>query len=179
MKLTANYPAWTKQNVCCLVENITSTSLSRLQKQCNTQQGFSYIEVLVAMFIIAIALVPAMEALQSGIQGAGIHQQTTQQHYLLLSRMENLMATSYGDLLLAAETAGNATTPSSYSDPAGQSERIIVYLSLYDADADPFTIADPDTDADNNIYTGDTANLLWIKAQLENSAYEFESLRSQ
>ena len=179
MKLTANYPARTKQSVCHFVEKTTNTTLSRLQEQCNTQQGFSYIEVLVAMFIIAIALVPAMEALQSGIQGAGIHQQTTQQHYLLLSRMENLMATSYGDLLIAAETAGNATTPSSYSDPAGQSERIIVYLSLYDADADPFTIADPDTDADNNIYTGDTANLLWIKVQLENSAYEFESLRSQ
>ncbi|MCK5190236.1 MAG: type II secretion system protein, partial [Methylococcales bacterium] len=92
MKLTANYPARTKQSICRFVEKTTNTTLSRLQEQCNTQQGFSYIEVLVAMFIIAIALVPAMEALQSGIQGAGIHQQTTQQHYLLLSRMENLMA---------------------------------------------------------------------------------------
>jgi type II secretory pathway pseudopilin PulG len=143
------------------------------------QRGFSYVEVLVAMFIIALTMVPAMDALQSGMQGAVIHQQSTQQHYALLNRMETMMAESYGSLLLAAETAGNSTTATSYSDPGGQTDRIVVYLSLYDADVDPFILIDPNTDGDNNIYTGDTARLLWIKVQLENSAYAFESLRSR
>ena len=143
------------------------------------QQGFSYVEVLVALFIITIALAPAMQALQSGIQGAGIHQQTTQQYYALLARMENLMAESYGNLLAAAQSAGNAATASSYSDPAGQNNRIMVYLALYDADADPFIIADSNSDGDNNIYTGATADLLWLKVQLENSPYAFEGLKNR
>ncbi len=141
--------------------------------------GFSYVEVLVALFILSIAIVPAMEAMQSGIQGTGIHQQTTQQYYALLSRMETVMSESYSLLLTAAETAGNASTPSSLSDSAGQPDRLIVYLSLYDADADPFTVTDSNNDGDNNIYTGDSSNLLWLKVELENSAYAFESLRQR
>ena len=34
--------------------------------------GFSYTEVLVATFLIAILLVPALESLHSGIQGSRI-----------------------------------------------------------------------------------------------------------
>jgi prepilin-type N-terminal cleavage/methylation domain-containing protein len=60
-----------------------------------TQQGFSYVEVLVAMFILAIAIVPAMESIQSGIQGAGIHESLTRQHYALIKRMEEVQADSY------------------------------------------------------------------------------------
>lgn len=145
----------------------------------NLQNGFSYMEVLVALFILSIAIVPAMEGIQTAIQGAGIHQQSSQQHYALIARMENIMAESYANLLAAAETATNATTASSYSDPAGQVDRILVYLSLYDADADPFTIADANTDLDNNIYTGETANLLWIKVELENTVFNFESLKQR
>ncbi len=141
--------------------------------------GFSYIEVLVALFILSIAAVPAMEALQSGIQGASIHKQTTQQHYALLAKMENVLADSYVNLLSAAQAAGNPTTATSYSDPGGQSDRVIVYLSLYDADANPFTLTDPDNDGDANIYTGDTSYLLWIKVELENSHHAFESLRKR
>lgn len=143
------------------------------------QHGFSYVEVLVAMFIIALAVAPAMNALQSGIQGAGIHQHNTRQYYALLSRMETMMAESYDSLLLAAEIAGNSTTASSFSDPSGQAERIVVNLALYDGDADPFTITDANSDGDNNIYTGDTARLLWIEVKLENSAYALESLRTR
>ena len=160
----------------CLRYKNLSKSLSQPTE---STRGFSYVEVLVAMFILAIALVPAMQALQSGIQGAGIHQQTTQQHYALLARMEAMLAESYANLLTAAETAGNNSTPSSYSDTVGQTDRIVVYLSLYDADADPFTITDPNNDGDNNIYTGDTTGLLWLKVQLENSPYAFESLRQR
>ena len=142
-------------------------------------QGFSYVEVLVALFILSIAIVPAMEALQSGIQGTSIHQQTTIQHYALVARMESVMAESYSTLLTSAETSSNASTPSNLSDPAGQVNRVIVYLSLYDADTDPFIVTDANTDGDNNSYTGDSSNLLWLKVELENSAYAFESLRQR
>lgn len=141
--------------------------------------GFSYIEVLVAVFILAVAIVPAMEALQSGIQGAGIHESLTHQHYAVNKRMEELMAEPYGPLLSAAEAATNATTPTSFSDPAAPADRVVVLLSLYDADADPFIIADPNNDSDSDIYTGDTSNLLWIRVEIENTAVAVESLRNR
>lgn len=143
------------------------------------QQGFSYVEVLVAMFILAIAIVPAMDAIQSGIQGAGIHESLTRQHYALIKRMEEVQADSYINLLSSAQTAGNATTPGSYSDPAGQTERVLVFLALYDADADPFILVDPDNDGDADVYTGDTSNLLWLNVALENSAQSMETLISR
>jgi len=143
------------------------------------QSGFSYIEVIIAVFILAVAIVPAMEALQSGVQGAGIHQSLTQQHYAVNKRMEETMAESYGELLSAAEVAGNASTPTSLSDAAGPVDRVVVYAALYDADVDPFTLVDPDNDGDGDIYTGDTSNLLWLKVEIENSAVVVESLRSR
>ena len=143
------------------------------------QHGFSYVEVLVAMFILAIAIVPAMEAIQSGLQGAGIHESLTRHHYALIKRMEEVQADSYINLLSSAQTAGNATIPSSYSDPSGQAERVVVFLALYDADADPFTLVDPDNDGDADVYTGDTSNLLWLNVALENSAQSMETLVSR
>jgi prepilin-type N-terminal cleavage/methylation domain-containing protein len=155
-----------------------------------TQQGFSYVEVLVAMFILAIAIVPAMEAIQSGIQGAGIHESLTRQHYAVIKCMEEVQAKSYGDLLNAAQTAGNATTASnSFDTECKQTEQVLVFLALYDADdtvpidlsnpdidGNPFTFVDSDIDSDGDIYTGDTSNLLWLRVELENSVLKLETL---
>lgn len=140
-------------------------------------QGFSFVEVLVAILLIAITIVPAMEAIQAGIKGAEVHKSASTQHYKLQSQMEEMLAKSYGNLLSAAQTAGSNSVPASYSDAAGSTDRVIVYLALYDADADPFVIADPNTDGDNNIYTGSTSDLLWIRVELEKSAYAYETLR--
>ncbi len=140
------------------------------------QRGFSYVEVLVATLVLSIAIVPAMEAIQSGIQASVIHESLTQQHFALIKRMEEVQAEAYENLLNAAQTASNSTTPSSYSDPAGQKDRVLVFLALYDADADPFTLVDPDNDGDGDIYSGDTSNLLWLRVTLENSAQSLETL---
>ncbi len=139
--------------------------------------GFSYVEVLIAIVLLAIILVPAMQAIQTGIKGTEMHALATDQHYALLGKMEEILAENYDSLLSAAETAGSNTVASSYSDPAGTADRKRVYLALYDADADPFVIQDANTDGDNNIYTGETADLLWIRVDQENSPYAFETLR--
>ena len=157
-------------------QNVAWKKHQRAQQK---QYGFSYVEVLVAIFILAIAIVPAMEAIQTGIRGAGIHESLTRQHYALIKRMEEVQADSYINLLSSAQTAGNATAPSSYSDTAGQTDRVLVFLALYDADADPFTLVDPDNDGDGDVYTGDTSNLLWLSVALENSAQSMETLISR
>jgi len=140
------------------------------------QNGFSYLEVLIASLMVAIALVPAMNALQTGILSANIHQTLTTQYYLRLKKIEELQAEPFINLLAAAKTATNATTASSYSDAAGSKNRSLVYLALYDADANPFTIVDSNKDLDNDVYTGDTANLLWVKVLTEGDSEGLETL---
>ncbi len=143
------------------------------------QKGFSYVEVLVATTLIAIALVPAMNALQTGILSADVHQSLTAEYYSQLQKMEELQATPFTSLLNAAKVATNNTTATSFSDATGAANRNLVYIALYDADAAPFTITDTNVDGDNDSYTGNTANLLWVKVITEGSAQGLETLISR
>ena len=150
------------------------------------QQGFSYVEVLVATVLIAVSLVPAMEALQMGVQGAEIHKRYVVDHYQVVGKFEQVLAQSFSGLLVAAASAGSATTASGYSDPGGTANRRIVYLSFYDAgdsdgDKNPFTIADANSDGDNNPYTGSDVDisLLWVRAEIEGTSHAMETLVSR
>ena len=143
------------------------------------QLGFSYMEVLIATFLIAITLVPAMDALKTGITSANVHETLTTGHYKRLEKMAELQATPFINLLEAAGDATNNITPTSYSESAGTTNRTLVYIALYDGDADPFTITDTNADSDNDPYTGNTANLLWLKVTTEGGAQSLETLISR
>lgn len=157
------------------------------------QNGFSYIEVLIATFVIAIALVPAMEALNTGIISVNVHRTLTTEHYCRLRKIEEIQAQPFTNLLAAAKVAANNTTATYFSDestrkdlpcynPTGDSQqrlRRLVYIALYDADVSPFTITDTNVDGDNDPYTGNTANLLWVKVITEGSAQGLETLISR
>lgn len=142
-------------------------------------EGFAYLEALVATSLIAIALVPAINALQTGIKSAEIHQNLTVQHYQRLQKIEEIQTEPFVNLLAAAKIAANNTTAASYSDAAGANDRRVVYIALYDADADPFVLIDPNSDGDNDLYTGSTANLLWIRVETEGTAQGLETLVSR
>ena len=129
--------------------------------------------------MVVIALVPAMDALQTGIMGTNVHQALTTEYYSQLKKMEELQSTPFTNLLNTAKIATNNTTPTSFSDAAGTANRNLVYIALYDADADPFTITDTNIDGDNDPYTGNTANLLWVKVITEGSAQGLETLISR
>lgn len=144
------------------------------------QIGLTYLEVIVAMVLIALALVPAMQALQTGMLGSETYRTSTEQYYIATSRMEEVLAEQHGSLVMAASTAGGYAVPSNYSDPPGSPLRRLVYLSLYDAedadgDGDYFTVADPDSDGDGDPYTG-YMGLVWIKVEIEGTLMHFESL---
>ncbi|GHA15243.1 type II secretion system protein [Oceanisphaera arctica] len=133
----------------------------------SSQRGFSYLEALIATFIIGLSLVPAMEALQSGSQGAAINKQQNIDRPLLAGKMEQLLASDYGQL--GAAVAGT-TTPSSLSDSVvssdGRSLQRQVYLAFYDGETgDLFASAD----------TG----LLWLRVELAGTAQSLETLVSQ
>lgn len=131
--------------------------------QFNCSSGFSIVEVLIAVVILSAALVPAMEALQTGMQGAEMHQESIQQHYKLFGKMETVLAENFSDLDAAATVAGSHINPTSYSVP---SDHIKVFIWRYDID---------DADADGDVFTG-VDEVLWVKTEITNTNFSVESL---
>jgi type II secretory pathway pseudopilin PulG len=133
--------------------------------------GFSYTEVLIATALIAVALVPALEALQPGIQGNGIHQNDTENHYLLQAKLEQVLAQPFTDLEAAAQAAGDSTTPTSYSDSVntaqGRTVSRQVFLSSYDGD---------NADTDGDPFTGTDDDLLWVRVGIQDTEQAIEAL---
>ena len=130
--------------------------------------GLTLVEVLVTIVLLAILLVPAISALQTGIIGADVHSDVATSHYRLTSRLEELMSYPFADLSDAATAAGDASTPSSFSEPPGPA-RLIVYLSFYDGD---------NADADNDPFTGTEPDLVWIRVDIEDSVFTLETVRA-
>ncbi len=152
------------------------------------QSGLSYVEAIIAVLILSIALIPALQSVQSGIQSSRVKEEMTDLQFHLRSKMEQVRFLPFGVLTKAADSAGNYTAPSYLSDPSGQPDRRLVYLSFYDADdsdsdGDPFTIADPDSDGDSNPYTNidpdPDISLLWIKVEIESNPYSLQTLVRQ
>ena len=134
------------------------------------QSGLTLVEVLVAMALLAVLLVPAMHALQTGIIGADVHSDIAASHFRLTSRLEELLAEPFVDLSDAAIAAGAPTTATSFSDAAGPPGRLLVYLSLYDGD---------NADADSDPFTGTDADLLWIRVDIEDTVHTLETIRAR
>ncbi len=132
--------------------------------------GLSYIEVLIATALIAITLVPAMEALTPALQGAAIHESSSVQQFHLAARLETLLAEPFAALDAEAVAINDPTVASTvYSDAAGVANRRLVFLSRYDAD---------NADADNDFYTGMDAGLVWLRVEIEGTTQAMEGLTS-
>lgn len=120
------------------------------------------------VILITTALIPAMDALYSGIMGSSIHQQRSVQHYKLLAKIEDVLARPFSELQKEADLATNSNDIiDRYSDPSGAEFRRLVYIDRYDAD---------NADNDNNVFTGGEDDLLWVKVITENSSDGIEIL---
>ena len=126
-------------------------------------------EVLVATLLIAVLLVPALDAMQGGIRGGAIHAETAQSHYRLIAKMEQTLAVPFADLLAQADLAGGPAVPipPPFSDPAGGASRRLVFLARYDGD---------DADADGDPFTGVDPGLLWLRVALEDRPRALETV---
>lgn len=131
------------------------------------ENGLTLVEVLVSVSLLAVLLVPAIHALHTGFVGAEAHADHSRNHYRLVSRIETVLAESYGSLEAAA--AGQST-PSSYSDAAGPPDRLLVYIAAYDAD---------NADTDNDPFTGTESDVLWIRVAIQGSVQDLVSLATR
>ncbi len=134
------------------------------------QKGLTLVEVLVTVGLLAVLLIPAINALQTGAAGADVHADIASGHYQMTSRVEELLAEPFSALSDAAIAAGSSTTPSSYSDPAGPPGRLLVYLSLYDGD---------NADTDDNPFTGTDDGLLWMRIDIEDSVHTLQTITAR
>ncbi len=143
------------------------TWLKRFPKL-GTGCGFSYVEVLVTIVLIALVLVPTINALVGGIRGSGIHAQRAEDHYRITAKLEEVLAKPFDDLQQAADAAGGpGVFVAAYSDSAGDGQRRLVYLARYDGD---------NADADNDPFSGVDDDLLWVRVQIENTLDGMETL---
>ena len=129
-------------------------------------RGAFYVEALVAVAILAIALVPASNAIHAGLQSSARLADTTLEHFSLLTRMEELLAERFNSLESAALAAGSPSVTTTYSDSPGTPRRL-VNLAHYDID---------DADADADPFTGTEADVLWLRVEIEGTNRGLDSL---
>jgi len=128
------------------------------------QRGLTLTEVLVAVVLLSVLLVPAVNALYAGFLGTEIHSDLIRDHYRLVSRLETVLAEPFAGL---EDAAAGPSTPSSYSDSAAPPDRVVVFIAGYDPDntVDPF--ADPDDD------------VLWVRVAIDGSVQGLETLTTR
>ena len=131
------------------------------------QRGVSYVEVLVAVILIAATAIPATDALHGAMAGAAADTEATANHYRVRGRLEEILAEPFSSV--SAQAAG-PTVPSSYSDAPGTTNRRLVYISLYDGD---------NADADNDPFTGADPDLLWVSVEIEATVNALRSLKTE
>jgi len=135
------------------------------------QTGLSYIEVLVASAVIAVSLVPAMEAMNASLKSNQLSKSLQQQHYLLQEKYEEVLAQSFDSLDAEALSLTSPNVISNvFSDTAGVPNRRLVYVQRYDAD---------NADGDDDPFTGGDAGLCWLRVEIEGTRLSREVLVSK
>ncbi len=131
------------------------------------QRGFGYIEALVAVVLLAIAIVPALDALSNATRGAPTADRDDDLWQAVANKLSDVAGARFDDLDTAASLAGSATTASLFSDASGATPRVMIYLSRYDGD---------NADGDNNPFTGTDADLIWVRAAITDPPVEMTTL---
>lgn len=134
------------------------------------QHGLTFVEVLVAMALLAVMLVPAINALTGSSHGADVHRDVAGNHFRLTSRLEELLAEPFASLEAAAVAAGSPQAATSYSESAGLPGRLVVYLSACDGD---------NADGDDDLFTGTDDGILWIRVAVEDTVHDLQTIRAR
>ena len=107
----------------------------------SSSNGFSLIELLLAVVILVIAIVPLMDSITASFQ----YTQAGKENTILLNygrqKMENVLAMSFDSVPVSASPG----TPTALSDTvtvAGKTVNRLVMVDLYDGDGDAVPDAD-------------------------------------
>ena len=107
------------------------------------QRGFSYAEILLSVALLAILLVPALQALSVGI--ADNPSGLAPRQLSLTSKLEEVLSNPFSKLYAETyQVGGNSTTSVSanFSDAAGATDRRVVVFYRFDAAANTLSAND-------------------------------------
>lgn len=98
------------------------------------QRGFTYVEVMLSVVLLAVLLVPVLQALQGAISG-GATPALAANPPMLRAKMEELLTVPFADLYAETYLAGGNTNAIdvAWSDAAGAPDRRVVVLYRYNA----------------------------------------------
>lgn len=134
----------------------------------HNQRGFGYIEALVAVVLLAVALVPALDALGNITRTAPPADGDDDLWMAVSNKLNQVSGSRFDDLDFVATYLDSPTTPSTtYSDPSDSVPPVQVYVSRYDGD---------NADGDNNAFTGTDADLIWVRAAINGTPVEMTTL---
>lgn len=96
-------------------------------------QGYSYIEVLVAVAVLAVCALPAADAIRSSLAAREAGANSARELRCLTSTMETVLTASYDDLWQAVKGPAAASTYSLAADPGPDGECGVrnVFISKY------------------------------------------------
>lgn len=144
----------------------------------NRFRGYTYIEAVVALLVLAVALIPAMDALQVGtiglrtnvVQGDAGTDRDVSDEEALRNKMESLLALNHktGSGELAESPSGRSSAHSGLSDAGGANPRCLVYTSWYKPEAN--------AEADRYVSSSADTRLLWVKVQIEGKDTSLETV---
>ena len=129
-------------------------------------RGSSYVEILIAVTLIAIAAYPATNALRGAGATAELGARSTVAYYRLTGRLESVLAEP---VTVLEGAAAGAAVPSVYSDAAGTPDRVLIFISAYDID---------NADGDNDTSTGVDSGVLLLRGEVEGIDLSLEALKS-
>ncbi len=131
------------------------------------KEGFAFLEVLVAAVILAIALVPASNALLAAGEQGRLSRERLAVEYLARAKLETALAASWQTLDEEAIKSAGVAASTLWSDPMGQINRRLVYVSAHDLD---------NADGDNNSLTGVDAGVLRVRVEVSDTNILYETL---
>lgn len=115
----------------------------RLSPRLN-QQGFAYMEVMLSAVLLAVLLVPALRALQSGVAG-GATSPMAARPPALSAKMEEVLSRPFPDLYAETYNVGGNSASLvniNLSDAAGATDRRVVVIYRYDSSAKALSASD-------------------------------------
>ncbi len=110
-------------------------------KSLSGERGFSLVELLMAMSIMIIALVPLMDSITASFQSMHVGEENTMLVNYAREKMEDVLAMTFTDVAVSAPSG----TPTALSDTVTVFGEIVdrdVLVELYDGDGD----STPDSD---------------------------------
>ncbi len=134
------------------------------------QSGLTLVEVLIAVSLIAVVIVPAALALRTSVVGSAVNSDVTNVQYRLTSGLERVLAEPFAALETAALSAGGPENPTGFSESPGIPGRLLVYVAFYDGD---------DADGDGDGFTGADADVLWIRVESEGTVHGLETITAR